>query len=132
MIIGGKLYISLPTEPNWALSCKLTVHTNYWKVQAFVGSSSNCSWHSAVRCQTCPPLQNDLSDSLTRLPVLSGRPNVRALLSQAVMENKGEDCVGVFAAGPSSMIQDVKVECATYNASCNIPHLDFHSHAFEL
>ena len=79
-----------------------------------------------------PSLQYNLSGSITGIPVRSGRPDVKALLGQAVKENQGGDRIGVFAAGPSSMIWDVKVECAVYNAAWNTPYLDFHSHAFEL
>ena len=77
-------------------------------------------------------LQGYVADSLSGLRVRSGRPDIESLLHQAVARHEGVARIGVFAAGPASMIRDVKCGCASYNAAWKKPHLNFTSHAFEL
>lgn len=66
------------------------------------------------------------------VPVMTGRPAVQRILEDIAAENSDLSSVGVFAAGPQSMVRGVRLCCAKHNDSWKAPFLDFSSHSFDL
>ena len=66
------------------------------------------------------------------LPINLGRPNLRSILAKAVAENCDLASVGIFGAGPQTMVREVRTCCAESNDNWKNPFLDFSSHSFDL
>ena len=66
------------------------------------------------------------------VPVSYARPDVERILGDIALENSDLGSVGIFGAGPQSMVRNIRLCCAKYNDSWKAPYLDFSSHSFDL
>jgi NADPH oxidase len=67
----------------------------------------------------------------TKIPCLSGRPNLKEIVHDAILETT---ClrVAVFGCGPRAMMEDLREACRKQSACCGKPTIDLHLETFAL